>query len=348
MRGSGRVETRDLTPDERRASRFLLAVLAVLAFASLLVIWPFLTGTIFALVVGYLLQRPYRALTRLVRARWLAALLLVLAVIVAVVVPLVLIAWELVQEGRALLEGGGAGAYTDAIVAALARFGVEEAQAREMLRDALAAMGNVAKAGAVGTLGALAGALANVGIFVFLLYYVLVGGDRLAAFVRRAMPLGEGRGEHLLDKVGERVRALFLGTFLVSVIQGVAAGLGWWFFDFPSPVFWGFVMTILAVVPAVGPVLVMLPAGLIALAQGNLFAGIGIIAWGLVVVGLIDNLTRPYIVGRSTDVHPGIVLLGTLGGLSVFGATGFIIGPLLLSMVAPLLHEWESIRPGPG
>ena len=342
------METRDLTPDERRASRFLLTAVAVLAVASLFVIWPFLTGTIFALVVGYLLQRPFHALARVVRYRWLAALLLVLAVLVAVVVPIVIIAWELVQEARTLLADGGAGGYTDALVVALARFGVEEAQARQLLSDALAALGNVVKAGALGTLGALAGVLANVGIFVFLLYYVLVGGDALAAFVRRAMPLEENRRDHLMHTIGQRVRALFLGTFLVSVIQGVAAGLGWWFFGFPSPVFWGFVMTILAVIPAVGPILVMLPAGIVALAQGDMFAGIGIIVWGLVVVGLIDNLTRPYIVGRSSDVHAGVVLLGTLGGLVVFGATGFIIGPLLLSMVAPLLQEWESIRPGPG
>ena len=338
----------DLTPDERRASRFLLTALGVLAVASLFIAWPFLTGTIFAIVVGYLLQRPLRGLVRVVRYRWLAALLLTLAVLVAVVLPLVVIGWELVQEARLLLAGGGAGAYADAIVGALSRFGVEEAQARALLAEAGAMLGSVAKTGALSTLGALATLLANVGIFVFLLYYVLVDGPQFGALVRRALPLEEARRDHLLATMGQRVRALFLGTFLVSLIQGVIAGLGWWFLGFPNPVFWGFVMTILAVIPAVGPGLVMVPAGIVALAQGNLFAGIGIIVWGLVVVGLIDNLTRPYIVGRSTDVHPGIVLLGTLGGLVVFGATGFIIGPLILSMVAPLLQEWESIRPGPG
>lgn len=338
----------DLSPDERRASRFLLSALAILALASLFIIWPFLTGTIFALVVGFLLQRPYRRLTRMVRYPWLSALLLTLAVIVAVVLPLVIIGWELVQEGRALLASGGAGGYADGIVATLARFGVEEAQARNLIADGATALGNVAKTGAISTLGALVGLLANIGIFVFLLYYVLAGGERLAGTVRRAMPLEPARRDHLLETMGQRVRALFLGTFLVSLIQGVVAGVGWWFLGFPSPVFWGFVMTILAVIPAVGPALVMVPAGIVALVQGDTFAGVGILVWGVVVVGLIDNFTRPYIVGRSTDVHPGVVLLGTLGGLAVFGATGFIIGPLLLSMVPPLLQEWEAIRPGPG
>lgn len=340
--------TRELTPDERRASRFLLTALAVLGVVGLLIVWPFLSGTIFALVVGYLLQRPFRALVRVVRYRWLAATLLVLAVLVAVVLPLVVIGWELVKEGRALLANGGAGGAADAIVATLARFGMDEAQARVLMGEAIAALGAFAKAGALSTLGALASVLANVGVFVFLLYYVLVGGESLAALVRRAMPLEDARRKHLLSTMGQRVRALFLGTFLVSLIQGVVAGIGWWLLGFPSPVFWGFVMTILAVIPAVGPSLVMVPAGIVALAQGDTFAGVAIIVWGVVVVGLIDNFTRPFIVGRSTDVHPGIVLLGTLGGLAVFGATGFIIGPLLLSMLAPILHEWENVRPGPG
>lgn len=339
---------REPTPDERRSSRFLLTLLAALAVAGLLVIWPFLTGTIFALVVGYLLRGPHARLTRVVRRRWLSALILTLLVILAVVVPVVLIGWELVQEGRALVEDGGAGAWTDATVDALSRFGMEEAQARELIASGLASLAGVLRSGAISTLGVIVGALANIGVFVFLLYYVLVAGDDLAAVIRRAMPLEDSRCDHLLHTVGGRVRALFLGTFLVSLIQGVVAALAWWFLGFPNPFFWGFVMTILAVIPAVGPLLVMAPAGLVAIVQGDTFAGVGLILWGVVVVGLIDNFTRPYIVGRGTDVHPGVVLLGTLGGLAVFGATGFIIGPLLLSMVYPVLQEWESIRPGPG
>lgn len=338
---------RELSPDERRSSRFLLAALVVLGVTSLLILKPFLSGTIFALVVGYLLHGPFRRLTRVVKYPSLAAAILVLVVLVAVVLPLVVIGWELFNQGKAVVEGGGGDA-VDAVVGALAGLGIDEATARSLLSSSLAQAGEFVKAAALPTLGALAGLAANIGVFVFLLYFVLVGGERLLAFLSHAMPLDAARREHLLLTIGGRVRALFLGTFLVSILQGVAAGIGWWLLGFPSPVFWGFVMTLLAVIPAVGPILVMAPAGLIALAQGNVFAGVGIILYGLVVVGLIDNVARPFVVGRSTDVHPGVVLLGTLGGLVVFGATGFILGPLFLSMVAPVLHEWESLRPGPG
>ena len=338
----------DLTASERRASRFLLFVLAVLAFASFFILRPFLSGTIFALVIGWLLQRPYRGVRRVVRYPWLAAGILVLVVVLAVVVPLALIGLELVRDARTLIDNAGAGGWSGAVTAALVSLGMDEAQARELLTEGVAQATTVAKAIALPTLGALASVGANIGVFVFLLYFVLVGGEAMGTFVRRALPLEDARREHLLGVVGERVRALFLGTFLVAVIQGIAAGIGWWIFGFPNPVFWGFVMTLLAVIPAIGPILVMAPAGIFALLQGDTFAGIAIIAWAIAVVGLVDNVTRPYIVGRSTGVHPAVVLLGTLGGLVVFGATGFIIGPLILSMVAPILTEWESIRPGPG
>lgn len=340
--------TRDLSPEERRSSRFLLLAVGVIAVASLFIIWPFLTGTIFACVVAYLLHKPFLRLAKAVRSRALAATLLTLLVILAVVLPIVAMAWQLVQEGRALFADGGGGEYVDGIVATLTRFGMDEVQARSVLDDALAQLANVAKAGALPTLGVIASLLANLGIFVFLLYFLLVGGEALMALVRRALPLEEARREHLLATAGQRVRALFLGTFLVALVQGVVAGVGWWLFGLPSPIFWGFVMTILAVIPAVGPILVLAPAGIVLLVQGQTFAGIGIIAYGLVVVGLVDNLVRPFIIGRTSDVHPGVVLLGTLGGLSVFGATGFIVGPLILSLFGPLLAEWEAIRPGPG
>lgn len=339
------MDDRELTPTERRSARFLLGALAILTLVSLFIVWPFLTGTIFALVVGFLLQGPYRRLVRVLRWRALAATVLVLATILAIVVPVVMISWELVQDTRELVDLAGGGSYDAALVSAMTSLGMDEATARDVLAQIVTQLGDYAKANALGTLGALAMLGANIGIFIFLLFFVLVGHEKLMDLVRRGLPLEPSRSEHLLNTVGGRVRALFLGTFLVALLQGVAAGLGWWFFGFPSPVFWAFVMTILAVIPAIGPIIVLLPAGIYALTQGDVFAGVGIIIWGLAVVGLIDNFARPFIVGRSSDVHPAVVLLGTLGGLVVFGATGFIIGPLILSMVAPIFEEWEALRP---
>lgn len=340
----------DETPvAEARAARFLLAALAVLAVASIFIVWPFLTGAVFALVVGFLLQRPYRWLRRTVRSRIVAATLLVLATVVVVVAPLVGIVYAVLDDAvdvlRAIERAGG---LRIAIVSALAGLGVPEATAAQLYADSIEGLAGLAQAAVIPTLTHLGSAAANIGVFLFLLFFILLEGEALAAYVGRAMPLPEDRRRHLLAQVSGRVRALFLGTFLVALVQGTIATIGWWALGFPAPIFWGFVMTILAVIPAVGPIIVMLPAGIIAIAQGDLWQGIGLIAYGVVVVGFSDNLVRPYIIGRTSDVHPTLVLLGTLGGLLVFGTTGFLLGPLVLSMIEPVVTEWESIRPGPG
>lgn len=329
-------------PAELRSRRFLLGSLLVLVLASLLILAPFLSGTLFALVGGFLLQRPFRALARWVRWRPLAAFLLVLLVVVAICLPLALATWRLVGETQAILERASEGGFSAGIRDALTAFGVSEAAAARLVTEGTAQAQTFLQESALDALGKLPRGLANVGIFVLLLYFAILAGEDIGRRLRRTIPLPEARRDRLLRTVGQRVRALFLGTFLVALIQGIAATLGWWLLGFPNPLFWGFVMTVLAVIPVVGPILVMAPAGALAILDGRLFAGAALIVYGLVVVGLIDNLARPFVIGRSSSIHPALVLLGTLGGLVLFGITGFILGPLILSMVAPLLDELEA------
>jgi predicted PurR-regulated permease PerM len=158
--------------------------------------------------------------------------------------------------------------------------------------------------------------------------------------VRKTMPLDEKRRDRLLKRTGERLEAIILGTILVSLVQGIAAALGWWVLGFPAPVFWGFVMTVLAIIPFFGPFMVLIPAGVIWILLGETFAGVALIVWALVLVGLIDDVLRPYVIGRRSKVHAGVILVGILGGIHVFGISGFVLGPLLLGLLAPVLAEW--------
>lgn len=186
--------------------------------------------------------------------------------------------------------------------------------------------------------------VASLIVFFFLLFFVLRDGPALVEAVRRFTPLRERSKDRLLALVGRRTRAIVLGTFLVSVLQGVASGIGWWVFGFPAPFFWGFVITLVAVLPFGAPFLILVPASILAIVQGDLWQGIGLLAYSIVVVGLIDDLVRPWVVGRHSGIHPAIVLVGTLGGLVVFGASGFVLGPLLLGLVGPVLEAWADDR----
>lgn len=334
-------------PAPAPSRRFLLAVLVVLLVASAYVVMPFLAATLFALLFGFLLYGPCRRLEKRVRSRKAAAGLILLGVAVSIVLPVAFITSSIIDQARgvaATIESPNA--LRQSVTDSLVRLGVPNETATALPdRAAGSALGFVQ--GLLGpTVNAVVEFLAGFVVFFFLLYYVLVDGDRIMSFLRENLPLASTHRERLLKMVGDRVRAILLGAVLVSVIQGVAAGIGWAIFGFPNPIFWGFVMTVLAVLPFMGPVVVMVPAALFALLQGDTVAGVGLLLWAVGVVGLVDNFARPYVVGRQTDVHPGIVLIGTLGGLVVFGVSGFVLGPLLVSLVPPVLEAWHDAATG--
>lgn len=325
--------------------KFLLALVVLLLFFTFLLVRPYLGAVVLALLLGFLLQRPYRALLRRVRFPSLAAGLILLVVFAALVGPIAFIVRSLADEAGmvvALLQDPAG--MEAAAARALAQFGVDEERVTSLIQDAGQAAAGGLQGALLPTLSKAAHFLGSLLVFSILLFFVLRDGERAIEVLGPLTPLRPAARERLLGLVADRTRAIALGTFLVSIIQGVASGLGWWFFGFPAPVFWGFVMTIIAVLPLGAPFLVMVPAGILALLQGNLFAGIGILVYAAVIVGLIDDLLRPYVVGRRSGVHPAVILVGTLGGITVFGVSGFLLGPLVVSMLEPVLQVWAEER----
>jgi predicted PurR-regulated permease PerM len=134
------------------------------------------------------------------------------------------------------------------------------------------------------------------------------------------------------------IRATVKGNLLVAVIQGTLGGLAFWFLNVSGPLLWAVLMAFLSLVPVVGSGLVWLPVSLYFFLTGALWQGVALTAWGLLVMGLIDNLLRPILVGRNAHMSDYIVMIATLGGLSVFGINGFVLGPLIAAMFLSVWH----------
>jgi predicted PurR-regulated permease PerM len=128
------------------------------------------------------------------------------------------------------------------------------------------------------------------------------------------------------------VRAMIKGTILVAAAQGFLGGLIFWILGIHAPVLWGVVMAFLSLLPAVGAAVVWFPVAIYLLATGALLKGIVLIAFGAGVIGLVDNLLRPYLVGKDTRMPDYVVLVSTLGGIAIFGLNGFVVGPLIAAM----------------
>ena len=175
-------------------------------------------------------------------------------------------------------------------------------------------------------------------LMLYILFFFLRDGSRLVATLVRVLPLGDVRERQLLAKFAEVSLATIKGTLVVGVIQGAIGAALFWALGIPAPVFWGTLMTILSVLPAVGPGLIWLPTAVVLLAMGHIVKGIIVIAAGVCVIGLVDNVLRPILVGRDTQMPDYLVLLATLGGLAVFGVSGFVIGPVIAAF---FLVVWE-------
>lgn len=323
---------------------FLVGLVLLLLFAAFVLVRPFLGAVVLAVLMAFLMYPLQRRLTRRLPPGLAATILLILFAL-ALVLPFVVIFGQLRGEAASVVEfvqdPNGLSAWFQA---SADRFGIGEAQADSFLQRALSGLAGAVQAALVPTITAAVNVLAGLVLFFFLLWFGLRDGTSFIAGVKRLTPLRPEARDHLFELIAARTKAIALGTFLVSIAQGVAAGIGWWFFGFPAPVFWGFVMTVIAVLPLGAPFLVIVPAGVIAILQGDLYAGIGLLVYGAVVVGLIDNFLRPLVVSRGADAHPAVILVGTIGGLVVFGVSGFLVGPLLLSMLGPVLEVWAEER----
>ena len=182
-------------------------------------------------------------------------------------------------------------------------------------------------------------------LMLYLLFFFLRDGKTILEALIYALPLGDERERALFAKFAEVSRATIKGTLLIGVVQGALGGLMFYFVGIEAAVFWGVMMMVLSLLPVVGASLVWAPAALIMFINGEVGNAIFLLAFGAIAIGLIDNLLRPLLVGRDTRMPDYLVLFSTLGGLSLFGISGFVLGPIIaalfLSMWVMFAEEQE-------
>ncbi len=184
-----------------------------------------------------------------------------------------------------------------------------------------------------------------VDLFIFLIafYYFLRDGAELKKKVVEISPFPDNRDEEILERLRVAIMSVVKGSILVALMQGFMTGLGLHIFGVPSALLWGGVTVIAALVPGVGTSLVIVPSVLYLLFTGESVHAFGMLLWGAVCVGLIDNVVGPKLIERGINLHPLLVLLSVLGGISFFGVVGFILGPIVLSFLFTLFAIYKPI-----
>jgi predicted PurR-regulated permease PerM len=184
-------------------------------------------------------------------------------------------------------------------------------------------------------------------IFLFFIsiigsFYLFKDGRSFTKHILRISPLPDTQDELIISRLSVAVRSVATGTLMVALLQGTLTGFGLWLFGFERVVLWGTLAAIGALIPGIGTTIVFIPSVIFLIVSEAYGSAIGLAIWGVLAVGLIDNLLGPYLMSRGNTLHPFVILLAVLGGMSVFGPIGFIVGPVVVSLLKVLLELYAS------
>jgi predicted PurR-regulated permease PerM len=321
------------------------------AFAWILL--PLYGAILWAVIAAILFAPLYRRLlAALGRRPTLAALATVAIIVVMVILPLTLITASLVQEATGVYDRVRSGELSltryfqqvfDALPAwaagLLERFGLQNLGAvQERLSDAVIRGSQALATRAINIGQSTFDFIVNLFVMLYLLFFLLRDGDDLSRRIANAMPLRAEQQRALFDKFAVVVRATVKTNIVVAAVQGALGGLIFWLLDVHAALFWAVLMAFLSLLPAVGTALVWLPVAIYFLVTGAVWQGLVLIAYGILVIGLVDNVLRPILVGKDTKMPDYVVLVSTLGGIAIFGFNGFVIGPLIAAM---FIAAWD-------
>lgn len=179
-------------------------------------------------------------------------------------------------------------------------------------------------------------------LMFFVIYYAFKEGDKLLRSLLKSLPFNKSQNKQLISRTREVVFGVLYGQFLIALIQGILGAFGFWLFGLPNIVFWGFIMAVLSFIPVVGPFVVLLPATIYLMATGSVISGLLFLGYATFVVMNADNVLRSKLIGTKSNMHPLIVLLGILGGISLFGIIGFILGPIALALAVLIIEFFNT------
>ncbi|HYG24406.1 MAG TPA: AI-2E family transporter [Verrucomicrobiae bacterium] len=325
----------------------LLAATILLLIGCFLVTKPFLPALAWAVALAIIGEPAYRWIKKHVRKPGLAAALSVVLVSLVIAAPVALMLQAVISKASSTVRSLQSGELQKSIEKAAEsnpRFGQawdwvkKEGGAKAILEQAAPAGNAVVKPTVGGTIWSLVTFL----ITLFMLFYFWRDRSVFIDYIRDFLPLTDRETNQVFNRFRDTVHASIYGTLVVATLQGVLGGLMFWWLGLPAPLLWGFAMGLLSVIPVLGAFVIWIPAAVFLAVQGDWTKAVILTVWGTVVVGLIDNLLYPVLVGKKLRLHTVPVFIGIVGGLMVFGAAGLVLGPVLLALTDAVLCIWRS------
>jgi predicted PurR-regulated permease PerM len=335
----------------RLQNAFFLGLLVIVTLSFFWLLQDFWLPIFWAAVFATLFHPLFRDCKRRCGGRAaLGSVLTIALILLLVILPLLLTGFAVAAEMSGLYERVAAGQVNPQVVVDwvernlplvtdfLSGLGLDVDQLRARLSGAAVATSRflASKAVAFGQDALRIGGLTF--LMLYLLFFFLRDGRALLNTMVRALPIGDARERRLLHKFAEVSRATIKGTIVIGIVQGGIGGILFWALGIEAAVLWGVVMGFLSLLPAVGAAVVWIPAAALLMVSGQLLKGFILLLGGTLLIGLADNVIRPLLVGRDTEMPDYLILVSTLGGLALFGLSGVVIGPIVAAL---FIAVWE-------
>lgn len=334
-------------PDRRLAPTALAVVIVLGAAVCVFMVKPFLGALVWSTTLATLFAPVDMTISKRVGSRSLSALTTVTVIACIVVVPAILVVGTLLNEAvrsaAIVLPMFDADDWTRLMgehrwLAPALQWIHDKVDFPDVMRTATSALatwsGSVLRASFSG--------VANLLLTFYFLFYLLRDRETIMDVARRHLPLSDPEFSQVSHRVIDTIFATVLGTVAVAALQGGLGGMMFWWLGLPAPVFWGVLMALLAIVPFLGAFVIWAPAAAFLTLSGAYTSAVVLAIWGTLVVGLVDNMVYPILVGNKLRMHTMLSFIAVVGGLVFMGAPGVVLGPLLLAITLTLVQIWRG------
>jgi predicted PurR-regulated permease PerM len=332
----------------------LVVITAFAVYLSWKLLQPFINVLIWATVLVIVFYPVYRKIRNRTQRPSLSALISIVLVMLTVIIPLLLVTSAVANEivhftsniQNYLQEIMSDPAKADKVkhwMDLIKQYvNVDQITSAGNLREYATKISQTVVKGTISVLGGALGFFVSVFFIVFTMYYLFRDGERFVAYLPEVLPLERHQSEFILSRSADIISASVFGVVVIAAIQGALGGIMLWILGIPSAVVWGVLMTLLCTIPMLGAFVVWIPAAIFLLLTGHWVKALILTLWGTLVIGMVDNFLRPKLVGQRTRMHELVVFFSVLGGLSVFGVLGILMGPVIIAITLTLLDVFHE------
>ncbi len=318
---------------------FLIICILCVAFFSFLIIKPYFSYILGAMVLSFVFYPVYCKIHAKFRNDSLSAGVMIVLILLAVIVPISYVASQLITQSVVVLNDVGDVNTTalDNMVSKISQILGYDFLFEDFLVDVSLEGRKFILSAAPQIFGSLSSIVLGMFIMMFVMFYLFKDCENIVTYFLKLFPIKQENEHRLVEELGLVTRGVVYGQVAVAVVQGLLAGVGYAIFGLSAPVLWAFITLMASFLPTIGTALVWIPICLFMIAAGNYTGGVLLAVYCFVVVSSIDNVIRPKLIGDKTGLHPVLVLLGVLGGLKMFGLIGLVLGPVIIALMTILL-----------